>query len=350
MTLATRCRLALLTLATASLAACSSGGGAAASGTPAASGGSQSGAGADGAIAADVTWSGDVHLTQAVTIAAGATVTIAPGTTITCDDGVAVTVRGALASAAGGARSLFVSEGWSGIVVAQGGSLALDDVDIENARAAIEVQAGAAGARYDRGTIRASKAPFTVDAGAALTTAHAAVFAPLGPSHVLGALTASYLDYDANGFDGITTESDDATLSIEDSTLHGIDGTTDMIASYTGAASIHVAYTTIEHVHCAFHLERVTSLDVAFVTAQSDAYGFMMHGSLSAGTKSIHDSNFASNLEWGIHEEDASINGAIDVSGCYFSANGLGDVYTHAQSGIHVSASVTAPIAAAHPR
>ena len=348
MTLATLRRLALLTLATASLAACSSGaGGAGASGAPA-PGGSQ--AGADGAIATDVTWSGDVHLTQAVTIAAGARVTIAPGTTITCDAGVAVTVLGALASAGSGARSLFVSEGWSGIVVAQGGSLALDGVDIENARAAIEVQTGAASARYDRGTIRASKAPFTVDAGATLVTAHSAVFAPLGPSHVLGALTASYLDYDANGFDGITTESDDATLSIEDSTLHGIDGITDMVASYTGAASIHVAYTTIEHVHCAFHLERVTSLDVSFVTAQADAYGFMMHGSLSAGTKSIHDSNFASNLEWGIHEEDASINGAIDVSGCYFSANGLGDVYTHAQSGIHVSASVTTPIDGARPR
>jgi hypothetical protein len=349
MTFATLRGLALLTLATASLAACSSGaGGAGGSGTPAASDGSQ--AGADGAIKGDVTWSGDVHLTQTVTIAAGAKVTIAPATTITCDDGVAVTVRGALASAGGGAVSVFVSEGWSGIVVAAGGSLALDGVDIENARAAIEVQTGATGARYDRGTIRASKAPFTVGAGATLTTAHAAVLAPLGPSHVQGALTAAYLDYDANGFDGITTESDDATLSIEDSTLHGIDGTTDMIASYTGAASIHVAYTTIEHVHCAFHLERVTSLDVSFVTAQADAYGFMMHGSLSAGTKSIHDSNFASNLEWGIHEEDASINGSIDVSGCYFSANGLGDVYTHAQSGIHVGASVTAPIAAAHPR
>jgi hypothetical protein len=259
-------------------------------------------------------------------------------------------VGGALASAAGGARSLFVSEGWSGIVVASGGSLALDGVDIENARAAIEVQTGAASARYDRGAIRASKAPFTVDAGATLTTAHAAVVAPLGPSHVVGALTASYLDYDANGFDGITTESDDAALSIDDSTLHGIDGITDMIASYTGAASIHVAYTTIEHVHCAFHLERVTSLDVAFVTAQADAYGFMMHGSLSTGTRSIHDSNFTGNLEWGIHEEDTSINGPIDVSGCYFTANGLGDVYTHAQSGIHVSASVTTPIAAARPR
>ena len=348
MTLATLRRLALLSLATASLAACSSGApGAGASGTPA-PGGSQ--AGADGVIAADVTWSGDVHLTQSVTIAAGARVTITPGTTITCDGGVAVAVRGALESAGSGARSLFVSEAWSGIVVAQGGSLALDGVDIENARAAIEVQTGAASARYDRGTIRASKAPFTVDAGAALTTAHSAVFAPLGPSHVVGALTASYLDYDANGFDGITTESDDATLSVEDSTLHGIDGTTDMIASYAGAASIHVAHTTIEHVHCAFHLERVTALDVSFVTAQADAYGFMMHGSLSAGTKSIHDSNFTSNLEWGIHEEDASINGAIDVSGCYFSANGLGDVYTHAQSGIHVGASVTTPIDGARPR
>lgn len=344
--------VAVSALAAATLAGCSSGTGTPTSLTTGKAPASTAGGGGtnDGpVVSGDTAWGDGKHITSPIVIAAGATVTIAAGATITCDDGITITVQGSLKSA-GGAPSKITGAAWNGIVVAAGGTLALDGVDIENAHTAIEVQTKANPARYDRGTITASVIPLLVDSAATLTTAHANVVASQGTSHVLGSLTASYLDYDANGFDGMTTESDDALLTIDDSHMHGTNGTSDMIVSYTGAAKIHVAYSIIEQVHCAFHLERVTSLDVAYVTARQDSYGFMMHGSLSTGTRTIQSSNFMNNYEWGIHEEDASINGPIAVSGCYFNSNQTGDLHLHAASAIQVSGTVAAPVAGAAPR
>jgi hypothetical protein len=250
----------------------------------------------------------------------------------------------------GGAQAKLTGTKWVGLVVAPGGTLALDGVDIENAKVAIDVQAKAAAASYGHGTITAATAPFLVEAKAALTTSHATVVGSLGTSHVLGALTASYLDYDANGFDGITGENDDATISIEDSKLHGGGGASDMIVSYTGVGNVHVAYTEITHVHCAFHFERMTGLDVSYVTATGDNFGLMLYGSLATGTKSIKSSNFYGEFEWGIQEGPNATNGAITVDGCYFSGNASGNLDLKTPSTIQVVNESTAMVAGAGPR
>ena len=124
----------------------------------------------------------------------------------------------------------------------------------------------------------------------------------------------------------------------------------DFIVSYQGAKNIHVSYTEITKVHCAFHLERVTGLDVSHVTAQSDSFGFMMYGSLNTGTKTIASSNFTGLFGWGIHELDTSINGPISVTGNYFNGNGLGDVHLHTASKIVVTDDATSRILDAAPR
>jgi hypothetical protein len=300
-------------------------------------------------ISADTTWNDGQVISQPTVIDEKSTVTIAAGATIKVVDGVTLTVKGKLKSPVG-AKAKITGASWIGIVVATGGTLALDGVDIENATAAIDVAAKPASAKYDHGTITGSTAPFVVEPLGVLSTSHATVIGSKGTSHILGAFTASYLDYDANGFDGITAAHDDATVSVEDSKLHGGGGVSDMIVSYTGAANIHVAYTEITKVHCAFHLERVTALDVSYVTAEGDSYGFMMYGSLKDGTKTIANSNFVSNYEWGIHELDDSINGPINVTNCYFNGNGLGDVHVHTSSSIQVTNDATARIANAKPR
>src|SRR5262249_8520102 len=141
-----------------------------------------------------------------------------------------------------------------------------------------------------------------------------------------------------------------AELWLEDSKLHGGGGASDMVVSYSGAKSIHVAYTDINKVHCAFHIERVTNLDVSYVTASGDAYGFLMYGSLKEGTRTVTKSNFVSNYEWGIHEQDDSVNGAMTVDGCYFTGNGTGDVHLHTASSIVVQNDATALVPGAGPR
>jgi hypothetical protein len=341
--------LSIASLAALTLAACSSGG----SVTPGTVGapGPVKSVGNDPApsIQSDTTWNDGLVISVPTVIEAGATVTIANGATIKMVDGVTITVKGTLKSGAS-AKAKLTGGSWVGIVVATGGTLALDGVDIENATAAIDVAAKPAGASYDNATISNSLAPFVVEGDGALTTTHATVTASRGTSHIVGSLKASFLDYDANGFDGLTAENDAAELSVEDSTLHGGGGMSDMIVSYTGAANIHVAYTNITKVHCAFHLERVTGLDVSYVTATADSYGFMMYGSLPNGTRTIKSSNFTSNYAWGIDEQDSSINGPIAVDGCYFSGNGLGDVHLHTASKIQVTNDATAPIASAKPR
>ncbi len=213
------------------------------------------------------------------------------------------------------------------------------------------MNAGALAANYDSGTISASVAPFAVQAGAKLTTSHATVKGSLGTSRIQGELDASYLDYDANGQDGITAESDVAVLSIEDSELHGISGQTgDMVVSYLGAQRIHVAYTEIKNVHCAFHIERMIDLDVSYVNATADSYGFMLYGSLDQGTRTVTAMDIDGELEWGIDEEDGDVNGPISITGSYIANNAWGDVHLQTGSNISVTSPAAGAIASAHPR
>jgi hypothetical protein len=264
------------------------------------------------------TWSDGQQLTSSITIAAGDVVTIAPGATITVAANAIITVAGTLtASSASPTHAKLTGTGWTGIVVASGGTLSLDGVDIAGASAALDVQGGAAKAEYDDGTIDGSSFPFDVEKGAALTTAHATVTTAMGGSQVSGAFTATYLDYDSNGYAGITTADPAATLSVENSTLHGSGPYADFLVSAGGAASFHVAHTDISNVHCGFHFDAITGFDISYTNVHGNAYGFMLYGSSGDAARSVSYSNVDDNTDYAYAAE--GYNGPITFDHCYLT-------------------------------
>ncbi|MDB4994905.1 MAG: hypothetical protein JWM74_2337 [Myxococcaceae bacterium] len=295
-------------------------------------------------LSADATWGEGKTLAGSIIVETGVTVTVAAGAHIKVADGATITVKGTLKSP-GGAPAFINAESdtanWGGIIVAPGGTLALKSVHLENAEVALLVQAGAKSATYDAGIISDAHVPFQVDAKGKLSMTDAKVLRPTGTSQVEGSYVASHLDYDSNANDGIRTMSDDATLSIDDSTMHGQRGTGDMIASYDGAATIHVAYTNFTMVHCAFHLLRVTNLDISNVTSDGNIYGLMLHGSLEGGTKTVKNMNIIGSIEWGVHELDDAQNAAISFTGTYFNGNRNGDLYLKTGTAIAVTNNAT---------
>jgi hypothetical protein len=301
-------------------------------------------------VAADETWADGKIIAEPVTVETGVSVTVAAGAHIKVAEGATITVKGSLKSGGAGAHLGASGKTWGGLVVAEGGSLALSGVDLEDADVAVEVQGGAKAATFDGATITAAHVPFQVDAKAKLSMTSAKVALPTGTSLVEGDFVASRLDYDSNGNDGIHTMSDTATLSIEDSTMHGARGSSDMIASYDGAGTIHVAYTTFTAVHCAFHLLRVTNLDIQNVTSEGNIYGFMLHGSIEGGTKTVKNMNIIGSIEWGVHESDDAQNASITFTNTYFNGNRNGDLYLKDGTQIAVTNNATAKNEDAKPR
>jgi hypothetical protein len=307
----------------------SSGGSGSSSGSSGGSSGG-SGSGAPGAssgggptITSNATWSDGQMLSGSVTIAPGATVTIAAGATVTLAAGAVVTVQGVLtASSATPTHAKLTGSGWGGIVVANGGTMTLDGVDLTGVTAAqataLDVQKGATTAEYDDGTIDSPTVPFDVEAGGALTMKHATVVKAGGSSILAGTLTAQFLDYDSNGHEGISAGDPAAALSIEDSKLHGSGPGADMLVA-SGAASFHVAYTDITSVHCAFHFNDITAFDISYSNVEGNAWGFMLYGSSGAGPRTISYSNIDNDASYAYDAEGN--NGPITVDNCYVSGN-----------------------------
>jgi hypothetical protein len=277
----------------------SSGGGSGnGSGSSGSSGGSgSSSGGGDGGVTTLETSSlaNGQTLAQSVIIAAGATVTIDPGATVNVGPGVTITVEGTLtASSASPTHASLTGASWTGIVVAAGGTLALDGVDITGASTPIDVSGTG---EYDDGTITGATEPFAVESSGTLTTKHGTVTGTHGASQIAGSLTASFLDYDNGGNEGIETTAATAQLSVEDSTLHGPGGCSgcDMLIAETGAAKFHVAYTNITGVHCAFHFNTLSEFDVSYTNMDGNAFGFMLYGSGGAGPFTVTYSNLYMN-------------------------------------------------------
>jgi hypothetical protein len=242
-------------------------------------------------------WADGQTIAESVIIGAGATITIDPGATINIGAGVTITVEGTLTASSAATHAKLTGASWTGIVVASGGALGLDGVDVTGASTPLDVKS--ATAEYDDGTITGALQPFDVEAGGALTTKRSKVTGTLGESHVAGSFTASYLDYDNAAHEGIQTTSPQAELSVEDSTLHGPGGCTgcDMLIA-DGAAKFHVAYTTISGVHCAFHFDTVGEFDVSHTDMDANAFGFMLYGSGGAGPFTVTYSNLYSNASY----------------------------------------------------
>src|SRR5262249_49781071 len=98
-----------------------------------------------------------MHVTAPIDVAAGMTMTIEPGSVLRAAPGVMVTIHGTLkvASAAGAHARIeeaSAGDGWGGLVVAAGGTLDADGLDLSGAPKALHVLPGAVAARYDHGT------------------------------------------------------------------------------------------------------------------------------------------------------------------------------------------------------
>ena len=231
-----------------------------------------------------------------MTIAAGEAVTIDPGATINMGAGVTITVDGSITASSTATHVKLTGSGWTGFVIGNGGHLNLDGADITGASKALDVQGGGT-AEYDDGTITAGT-PCGVASGGSLTTKKSTFSSAAGTCNVAGSFTASYLTYTGGGaglFDGIVTGDPGAQLSVEDSTFSGPGPNGplhDMLVSES-SAKFHVAYTTIQHVHCGFHFDGLSELDISYTNDDSNAFGFMLYGSGGAGPFTISYSNIS---------------------------------------------------------
>jgi hypothetical protein len=251
-------------------------------------------AGVTSTVDAAQVWENGTVLSSNVTIGPGATVTIVSGAAISLASGVTIRVEGTLsgATATGAHASLSgpPADTWGGLFVANGGSLDLNGVDLVGADTAIHVAAGATMARYDNGSITGATVPFSVDVGGTLDTTGATVSMPQSSSEVAGSLVASHLTYKAGASEAITTNDVGAKVSIEDSTFVGGGPVADMIVSESGA-SLHVAYSDISAAHCGFHFDSIGTFDISYTNIHDNAYGFMLYGSGTSGSRTVSYSN-----------------------------------------------------------
>ena len=272
----------------------------------------------------DQTWTEGTKITGNVVIDAGKTVTIAPGAHVSFAKGASVSIQGTLKAQSRDKHALLDSaDGWAGLVV-DGGSLDLDGVDIQNADRAIRVQAGTGSYQY--GAIKNSAA-FDVQKDGALIVAHASVAGNRSPSTILGDFTATFLDYDAGPKEGFIVQDPGATLSIEDSHLHGSRTPDNDLIQSASPGKVHVAYVELTQAHCGMHFDDVESFDVSNVTIHDGAYGIMMYGSVdTTGERTVKSTNIFQNAGRGIEEAAPDeIQGPITVSDGYWANNGGGD-------------------------
>ncbi|MEO6574491.1 MAG: hypothetical protein ABIP89_11675 [Polyangiaceae bacterium] len=287
-------------------------------------------------ISSDETWATGKQITASVVIDSGATVTIAPGAVITCSAGVTISVKGTLTASSVAAHAKLTGTGWTGILVVSGGTLTIDGVDIVGATTAIESEGTAT---FDHGALTGATTPFLVDIGGKISTTHSSVSSIQGNSTIKGAFVASYLDYDKSANEGILAQDPSATISIDDSTLHGSNGG-DFVVSQA-STSIHVGHTTISGAHCGFHFDSIGKFDITYVTDNTNSWGAMLNGS-DNGPNSITYSNFAN----GSKDIDLQgSNGPLTMDHVYTGGKnsyvGSSPTITHVE---------TMPVATAHPR
>ncbi len=279
------------------------------------------------------TWEDGKTITGNVNIASDAMVAIAPGATITVSAGVAITVSGTLKTTP---SSTLKGTGWTGVVIAAGGTLDADGLTITGADSALWPQAGNAAATFKNGTIT-SKSPFKMEPGSKLTITRSKVTAQ-GGSSIAGTFVASYLDYDKGTNGGLTINDNAGSMTISDSVLRGAGGGDYLISS--GAKLVKVEYTTISGSHCPLHFTSVDRYVIDHVSENANAYGDMFYGS-GAGPNSITASNFQ-NLT--VSLDIQGTNGPLSVVGSYLGkaapSNAILTI-TNAQG---------APIADAKPR
>jgi len=234
------------------------------------------------------TWADGKQLAASVTIMAGATVTIAPGATVTAAAGVSITVQGTLSVQAATSHAKLTGANWKGIVVASGGTVNVDGLDIENAENGMWTQTGNLDATMLDSSITSAAAPFKMEAGSKLTFTKSKVLKSTGASQIAGTFVASYMAYDKGSSEGLELNDAVGSMTISDSTLTGVGGG-DYVVSRAGAL-VKVEYTTITGSHCGLHFDAVDKFIIDHVSDDQNSYGAMLYGS-GAGPNQVLSSN-----------------------------------------------------------
>ncbi len=292
-------------------------------------------------VTADAKWSTQ-SLKGNVVVAAGVTLTINPGATITCAKGATITVLGTLKVAAKDNHAKLTCASWQGVVIAKGGTLDAEGLEIENADTGLRTNDGNAAGRFDYGAVRATASPWVLEANSKLSADHS-TFEATGQSEIYGAFTGTFISYTKGAGDGILMGDNAAILSVEDSIFHGSGGTGDFLISQHGA-SMHVAYTTIEGAHCAFHFDDIGAFEIDHVTSKDTQWGAMLYGSRAKSTIT------ASNMIGAARNIDVqNANGDIQIAQSYFeSTNTTKNSYTGSMP--KVTGAVNSAVSGAAPR
>lgn len=291
-----------------------------------------------GAEIGSETWADGKQLPASVTIKAGATVEITPGATVTASAGVSITVKGTLSVKTGATHAKLTGANWKGIIIASGGTLVVDGLDITNAEVGIWTQAGNLDATLLNSSITSAATPFKMEAGSKLTVTRSVVAKSTGQSNIAGTFTASYMDYDKGSSEGLELNDPAGTMTISDSTLKGVGGG-DYVVSRAGKL-VKVEYTTITGSHCGFHFSAVDQFIIDHVSDDQNSYGAMLYGS-GAGPNQILSSNVRSTDK---DLDFSGTNGTTTIDKSF--TGGKNTLATNAK----ITNAATAPIANAKPR
>ena len=237
------------------------------------------------------TWKDGKQLPVSVSIKAGAIVDIEAGATVTAASGVAITVNGTLRVTTGATHAKLGGKNWKGIVIAKGGTLTVDGLDISDAEIGMWTMAGNADATMANSTITNAATPFKMEPTSKLSISKSKVVKATGQSTIAGTFVASYMDYDKGVNEGLQLGDPAGTMTISDSTLRGAGGG-DYIVSSAGKL-VKVEYTTITGSHCGLHFGAVDKFIIDHVSDDSNSYGAMLYGS-GAGPNQITSSNVRS--------------------------------------------------------
>lgn len=291
-----------------------------------------------GAEVGSETWKTGKQLAASITIKAGATVDIEPGATVTAATGVAITVKGTLSVKAASLHAKLGGTNWKGIVVASGGTLNVDGLDITDAEIGMFAQTGNLEATMLNSSITNAKTPFQMEPGSKLTFTKSKVVKATGASNIAGTFIASYMEYDKGSNEGLDLDDAAGSMTISDSILKGLGGG-DYVVSRKGAL-IKVEYSTISGSHCGLHFNNVDKFIIDHVSDDQNSYGAMLYGS-GAGPHQI----IASNVRSTDKDLDMSgVNGPLSISGSFTGGKNT------LQANATITNAATAPIANAKPR
>ncbi len=283
-----------------------------------------------GMMITTTTWTDGTKIMGNVTIAAGATVTIAPGATVTVADGASITIQGTLTAATNATHAKITSSGtWGGIVIAKGGQLSLDSVDLVNVKTGLWAQAGNGASTYKNGSLTAGQ-PLITEAGSQLTIDHSTLKQIASQSSLAGNFTATYMTYDKGGSEGFTFNDAAGSFTASDSTFVGTGGGDFIVVG--AAKSLSLTYSTVSAgtgapnnamtslpqgpSHCPMHFNAPgpTSYTIDHVTFQYNDFGWMNYAS-GNGPNKITNSNFMDTQ----YDIEMTAGGPVTLTGNYFA-------------------------------